>query len=308
MRKNKKNTAGSRLLLILRYAPAVTAACLAAGPVVFVITGSLMGRGELGEHLAPVLFGTEGFVTWRLFPMYPTLQNIVELLCDSPEFFHMFWNTMKLTAGILLGQLLCGMPAAWGLARYSFRGCRLVYGLYILLMLMPFQVLMLPEYQVLEKLSINNTLWAVILPGAFSTFPVFLMYRFFAEVPEEVLEAARIDGAGEGRVFLYIGLPLGRTGIVSALLLQFLECFGMIEQPLAFLKDKRLFPLALYLPEIGAERAGFAFAASLVALAVPLLLFFAGSEYLEQGIAASGVSQTPVKGIGKGAEDESFLL
>ena len=65
---------------------------------------------------------------------------------------------------------------------------------------------------------------------------------------------------------------------------------------------------ALYLPEIGAERAGFAFAASLVALAVPLLLFFAGSEYLEQGIAASGVSQTPVKGIGKGAEDESFLL
>lgn len=289
MMRRKKRTAGSVLFSILRCAPVAAAACVAVGPVVFLVTGSFMGRGELGEYLAPVLFGTEGFVTWRFLPMYPTFQNIVELLCDSPEFFYMFWNTMRITAGILVGQLLCGMPAAWGLARYPFRGNRAVYGLYILLMLMPFQALMLPEYLVLEKLSLNNTLWAVILPGIFSTFPVFLMYRFFTEVPEEILEAARIDGAGEGRVFLYIGLPLGRTGIVSALLLQFLECFGMIEQPLAFLKDQTLFPLALYLPEIGAERAGFALAASLVTLAVPLLLFFAGSEYLEQGIAASAL-------------------
>lgn len=289
MNTGKKRTPGAALGAALQYALLAAVAALAAGPLLFLLTGSLMGSGELAGHLAPVLLEADGFVTWRLFPMYPTLQNVVELLCDSPEFFHMFWNTMGLTVGILLGQLLFGVPAAWGLARYSFRGNRAVYGLYILLMLMPFQALMLPEYLMLDKLSLNNTMWAVILPGIFSTFSVFLMYRFFSEVPEEILEAARIDGAGEGAVFLWMGLPLGRTGIVSALLLQFLECFGMIEQPLAFLKDKTLFPLSVYLPEIGTGQAGFALAASLAALLVPLFLFFAGSEYLEQGIAASAL-------------------
>lgn len=285
----RRPLAGAFFGVVLQDMLLLAVACLTVWPVLFLVTGSLMGEGELAKHLAPVLLEADGFVNWRLFPMYPTLQNMVELLCDSPEFFHMFWNTMGLTAGILLGQLVFGAPAAWGLARCPFRGSRAVYGLYILLMLMPFQAMMLPEYLMLDKLSLDNTMWAVILPGIFSTFSVFLMYRFFSEVPEEILEAARIDGAGEGAVFFWMGLPLGRTGIVSALLLQFLECFGMIEQPLAFLKDKTLFPLSLYLPEIGAGQVGFALAASLASLLLPLFLFFAGSEYLEQGIAASAL-------------------
>lgn len=97
---------------------------LTAAPLVFLVCGSLMGSGELAEYLAPVLESTKGYARWRLFPLYPTLRNLVELCFDSPEFFQMFWNTMKITVGILAGQLVFGLPSAWGLARYPIPGKR----------------------------------------------------------------------------------------------------------------------------------------------------------------------------------------
>ena len=138
-----------------------------------------MGSGELAEYLEPVLESTKGYARWRLFPLYPTLRNLVELCFDSPEFFQMFWNTMKITVGILSGQLVFGLPSAWGLARYPIPGKRFFYFLYILLMMLPFQVTMLSQYLVLNRLHLMDTTWAVIVPGVFSTFSVFLMYRFF---------------------------------------------------------------------------------------------------------------------------------
>lgn len=267
------------------------AGLLAAAPLLFLVTGSVMGEGEAKAYLGPVLLGQEGYAAWRLIPRYPTLKNVVELFFDSPEFFVMFWNTMKIAAGTLVGQLLFGVPGAWGLARYSFPGKRMIYRLYILLMMMPFQVLMLSEYLILERIQLLDTLWAVILPGVFSTFPVFLMYRFFCDIPEDVLAAARVDGAGELEVFFLIGIPLGSSGIFASLLLQFLECFAMLEQPMAFLREKIHWPLALYLPAIGAEQIGFACCASLVALLPALLLFLTGQDYFEQGIAVSALKE-----------------
>lgn len=108
---------------------------------------------------------------------------------------------MKITVGILAGQLVFGLPSAWGLARYPIPGKRFLYFLYILLMMLPFQVTMLSQYLVLNRLHLMDTTWAVIVPGVFSTFSVFLMYRFFCGIPEELLEAARIDGAGEWKIF-----------------------------------------------------------------------------------------------------------
>lgn len=260
-------------------------------PVLFLLCGSLMGNAELSELLRPFILRTDGFVAWRMLPLYPTLQNAVRLLLDSPEFFHMFWNTMAVTGGILGGQFLFGLPAAWGLARYEIPCRRVFYMLCILLMMLPFQVTMLSEYLVLRKLHMLDSLWSVIAPGAFSTFSVFLMYRFFCGIPEELLESARIDGAGELQIFFVIGLPLGMSGILSALVLQFLECFSMIEQPLVFLETKSLWPLSLYLPEIQTEQIGFALCCSFVSLLPPLLIFGMGQQYLEQGITAGAIKE-----------------
>lgn len=260
-------------------------------PMYFLIDGSLMGKGEVTEYLAPVMQNKNGFASFRLLPMYPTLRSYVELLLDSPEFFVMFWNSVKLTLLILAGQLVTGVPAAWGFARLRIPGKRMLFQLYVILMLMPFQVTMLSNYLTLDRLRLLDTHAAIILPAVFSTFPVFLMYRFFENIPESILESARVDGAGSWTIFRKIGVPLGSSGIVSAMVLGFLEYWNLIEQPLVFLKDKSLWPLSLYLPNIGLEEAGMAFVASVVTLIPSLLVFFSGGEYLEQGIAASAVKE-----------------
>lgn len=266
-------------------------AAIACYPVIFLLTGSLMGTQELKEYLRAALGGGKGFLSWSILPVYPTLRSYVKLLLDSPGFFVMFWNSVKITGGILAGQMLVGILAAWGFARYSFPFRKGLFTIYIVLMMMPFQVLMLSNYLVLDGVGLLDTSLGVILPSAFSTFPVFIMYRFFRGIPEAVIESARLDGAGELRIFFVIGIPLGSAGIVSAAVLSFLESWNLIEQPLAFLKDKSLWSLSLFLPQISLDKAAMAFAASMVALVPAFLVFLAGQDYLEQGIASVAVKE-----------------
>lgn len=271
--------------------PLIVLAAICFYPVVFLLTGALMDSAELKERLGPVLGSSGGFVSWALLPQYPTMQNYVELLLDTPEFFVMFWNAVKLTAGVLAGQLLIGVPAAWGFARFDFPFRKTLYTLYIILMMMPFQVRMLSDYLVLDALKLLDTHLGIILPAVFSTFPVFIMYRFFRGIPEAIIESAKLDGAGSLQIFLIIGLPLGSGGIVSAMVLDFLEYWNLIEQPLTFLKNKTLWPLSLFLPNIGLDKAGMAFTSSVFTLIPAVFVFLLGQDYLEQGIAAAAVKE-----------------
>lgn len=261
-------------------------------PVIFLISGSFMSVDELNTYLAPVLSEKgKGYISWGLLPSYPTLRAYVELLFDTPEFFIMFWNSVKIVFLSVCGQLIVGIPAAWGFARYKFPFKKFLFTIYIVVMLMPFQVTMLSSYLVLDKLHLLNTHGSIILPAIFSTFSVFIMYRFFCNIPESIIESARIDGASEFIIFFKIGVPLGMPGIMSAVVLQFLEYWNLIEQPLTFLKDKVLWPLSIYLPNITLENADIAFTASAVTLIAAIIVFFAGQSYLEQGIAASAVKE-----------------
>ncbi len=260
-------------------------------PVLFLLSGSILSRQELRESLLPLMADTDQLITWRFFPMYPTFAHYGKLLFQTPQFFVVFWNSMKITVCILLGQLLIGVPAAWAFAVYPFRFRKVLFTLYIVLMLMPFQVTMLSSYLVLDGLGLMNTQEAIILPAVFSTYPVFLVYRGFCSLPRGLIEAARIDGAGEWMIFAKLGLPLASGGILSAMVLGFLEYWSLIEQPLAFLEDQTLWPLSLYLPEISLEQAGYSFVAAVITLIPAVFVFLAGREYLEQGIAASGMKE-----------------
>ena len=117
------------------------------------------------------------------------------------------------------------------------------------------------------------------------------MYRFFRGIPRSLIESARLDGASEWQIFWRIGLPLGSAGVMSAMVLSFLECWSMIEQPMTFLKNRSLWPLSRYLPDIAADCAGLALAASVTALIPAILVFLYGQTYLEQGIIAAGVKE-----------------
>jgi len=257
-------------------------------PIWFAVTGAFSAQWELEVKLSPVFVNTDGMAAWSVLPAAPTLKSLVEVLLDSPGFFTMFWNSVMISLGVLGGQLLTAVPAAWALARFPLRGKKWILTAYIVLMLMPFQVLMFPQYLVLQKCNLLDTLGAVILPAIFSTFPVFILHRFFKAIPQEILEAARLDGAGELRIFCQIGIPMGAPGIMSVCILTFLDSWNMIEQPMTYIKTKSLWPLSLFLPEIGMEEMGVGFAAALMMLIPALLLFLGCQEYLEQGIAMSG--------------------
>ena len=259
-------------------------------PLAMLLAGSLTGSDEAVKALGPVFSGAEGYAAWPIVPQYPTLKGYIELMLDSPEFFAMFWNSALYTALSLLGQMV-GVGAAWAFARYRFPLKKVFFALYVALMLMPFQVTMIGQYMSLDALRLIDTRWAVILPMAFSTLPVFIVTRFFEAVPESVLEAARIDGAGELRIFLQIGMPLGFPGILSAAVLSFIEVWGMIEQPMTFLRSERLWPLSLYLPQITGDSLGWALTASAIALLPPLLVFLCGQRYLQQGIGTMGLKE-----------------
>mgnify|MGYP001771344294 FL=1 len=260
-------------------------------PVLFLLTGSVTSRYELGQYLAPLSDAAKGFVYWKWMPDYPAFSHYENVLLFTPQFYVVFWNSVKITAFILAGQLLVAVPAAWAFAIYPFPRRRLLFTVYLVLMLMPFQVTMLSSYLVLNGLHLMNTHGAVILPAVFSAFPVFLIYRSFCGIPKELLEAARVDGAGEWQIFWRMGIPLASGGILSSAVLGFLECWNMIEQPLAFLKDQSLWPLSLYLPEISLDQAGYAFVASVITLIPALFVFLLGRDYLERGIAASALKE-----------------
>ena len=282
---NKKmNKAAVKVLLLL---PGL----FFCAPVLFLLSGSILSRQELRESLLPLMADTDQLISWRFFPMYPTFAHYGKLLFQTPQFFVVFWNSMKITVCILLGQLLVGVPAAWAFAVYPFRFRKVLFTLSIVLMLMPFQVTMLSSYLVLNGLGLMNTQEAIILPAVFSTYPVFLVYRGFCSLPKGLIEAARIDGAGEWMIFAKLGLPLASGGILSAMVLGFLEYWSLIEQPLAFLEDQTLWPLSLYLPEISLEQAGYSFVAAVITLIPAVFVFLAGREYLEQGIAASALKE-----------------
>ena len=260
-------------------------------PVLVMFPNSFMGPEELKAAYGGVLGGGGQAVQMELLPVYPTLRPYVELLLDSPDFFVMFWNSVKQVVPILLGQVLVVMPAAWAFGRYRFTGRRILFLLYMILMIMPFQVTMVSSYLVLSNLSLMDTHLAIILPGVFSAFPVFIMQKFFHSIPDALVEAAMVDGAGQLKIFLHVGVPLGMPGIMASVLLNFLEYWNAIEAPMTFLKTKAKLPLSLYLPQITTDQVGSSFAASIVMMLPAVLIFLWGQEYLEQGIVASGLKE-----------------
>lgn len=287
MKDNVKKIFQKVFVLFLLCVPAM----LIVLPVLVLLSGALMDTYELRKYLSTIFTQGSAFIDWKLIPDYPSFANYKKLLFETPQFFILFWNSMKLVVCILIGQLVMAVPAAWGFAVYQVKGSRVLFALYVVLMLLPFQVTMLSSYLVLNKLSLLNTHQAIILPAIFSTFPVFLSYGGFRAIPSQLFEAARIDGAGELTIFMRLGLPLGKSGLLSAMVLGFLEYWNMMEQPMAFLEDKSLWPLSLYLPEITWGQAGFAFCASVITLIPAVFVFVLGQDYLEQGIIYSGLKE-----------------
>lgn len=181
------------------------------------------------------------------------------------------------------------MLAAYAFSQLRFRLREPLFFAYIVVMLMPFQVTLVPNYIMANSLGLLNSEWSIILPGMFNAFGVFLMRQFMQVVPYSYIEAARMDGAGHLRILLTIVLPMCRSGIAALAVLAFIDNWNMVEQPLIFLKDAIKQPLSVYLAYISEDDIGLAFAASVIYMLPAILLMLHAEKELVEGVQLSGV-------------------
>ena len=254
-------------------------------PLIFLVTGSIMSEGELLYCMGALFEEGIGSVHWTLIPQYPTLTSYIELLFDHPEFYILFWNTVLYTVLITTGQLLVALPAAWGLYRIHGRFKHIILVMYFVVLVMPFQVKMLPEYLVLLDLNLLDTRAGIILPELFSPLPVWILYGSFSALPNEIVEIAQLDGASNGRIFFKICLPNIIPGIVTCVILSLLEYWNMLEQPLLFLKNPQLYSLSMISVQGFDYGINIVFALSVFVTFFLLLTFLILQKKFENGIS-----------------------
>jgi multiple sugar transport system permease protein len=159
-------------------------------------------------------------------------------------------------------------------------------------MLMPYQVTLVPNYLVSDWLHILNTRWAILLPGFFSPFSVYLLTKYMRRISPSIIEAAKMDGAGEWQIFGKICIPLCKSALFSVGILVFIDYWNMVEQPLILLDNQDKYPLSIFLSKINSGEIGLAFAVAVIYMIPSLLVFLYGEEYLVDGIT----SQSGIKG------------
>ncbi len=227
-------------------------------------------------------------VTLKFIPDMVSFSQYITVLLKSPEYLLKFWNSVILVGPIVVFQLTVATLASYGFARYRGRIREIIFFLYIILMLMPYQVTLVPNYLVSDWLKILDTRWAIWLPGIFSPFAVFMLTKFMRRIPNSLVEAAQIDGAGEWQVFCKVCFPLCKGAIASAAILVFIDYWNMVEQPLILLADAEMHPLSVFLSKINAGEIGLAFAVATIYMVPGLLVFLYGEEYLVDGITYQG--------------------
>ena len=264
-------------------------------PTVLTITNSFMTQSEITANYGQVFQNaTNGksyikdTINLKFIPDKVSFSQYFTVLLKSPDFLYQFWNSVILVAPIVLAQLMVASVAAYGFTRWRGKVRDTIFFAYVILMLMPYQVTLVPNYLVSDFLGLLNTRWAIILPGAFAPFSVFLLTKSMRRIPVSLIESAKLDGAGEWHIFWNICLPQCRSALYSIAILVFIDYWNMVEQPLILLPDASQQPLSVYLSQINAGEIGIAFAAAVVYMVPGLLMFLHGEAYLVEGITYAG--------------------
>ncbi len=287
MKKKRYFSRGVLFLLCLVFA------VLFLLPTVLTITNSFMSETELKANYGAIFQNLQGGyvsrqVNLKFIPDKVSFSQYVTGLLNSPEYLLKYWNSIFLVVPIVIFQLAVASVAAYSFTRWRGKVRSGIFFFYVILMLMPYQVTLVPNYLVSKWLGILYTRWAIILPGIFAPFSVFLLTKFMRRIPYSLIESAKVDGAGEWQIFTRICLPQCRSALYSIAILVFIDYWNMVEQPLILLNGDDAQPLSVFLSSINAGDVGLAFAMATLYMIPSLLLFLHGEEYLVEGIANAG--------------------
>ena len=235
----------------------VGAALFMISPVVIVLTGSLT------DGIGPYI----DFFVWQPAQLRAMCNSILIALCVS------------------VGTVLVSVPAAYVFAKVRFRGRGFLFYLYIIVMMMPFSVTLLPQYILSREIGIYDTPLSMILPGIFAPFAAFLLTQMMKSIPDEILEAVRLETDSTWCLLWYVLIPTVRPGIVCAATLVFAEYWNAVAEPLVLMESAEQLPMAVVLDTVGGADAA-AYTAVILFCAVPLFLFSYFEAEIMEGLGA----------------------
>ncbi|MBO1741380.1 carbohydrate ABC transporter permease [Leifsonia sp. TF02-11] len=257
------------------------AALAIAAPFLWIFRGAISPSDAELYRLPPTLF-----------PSSATLANFGKVTTQVP-YFHFILNSLIVAGTITVAQLITCSTAGYAFARLRFPGKNIAFALVIGSLMIPLQVTIVPLFLVMSKLGLTNTLWALILPGVFSAFGVFLLRQHFLSLPAELEEAAKLDGAGSARTFFQVMLPLSGPALATLGILTFTYWWNDLLLPLVMINDTetQTLPVGLVLlaGRFSTGSLGTIAAGITMAIIPVLLVFLVAQRYIVQSIASSGL-------------------
>lgn len=281
---------------ILVFGFVLLAALLFLLPTVLTLANSFMTSNEINANYGAMLSNmTENKKTFistnvnlKFIPDKVTFDQYKAVLIQNSDYLMKFWNSVWLTVPITIFQMAVAILTSYGFSRYPNKFKGIIFFAYIILMIMPYQVTLVPNYLVADKFGLLDTRLSIILPAIFSPFSIFLLTKVMRRIPVSYVEAAKLDGAGEFKILTKIYIPLCKGAIVSIAMLVFIDYWNMVEQPIVLMKESTLHPLSVFLSQINEKDIGLAFAIGVVYMIPTVLMFLYGEDYLVEGITYSG--------------------
>lgn len=265
-------------------------------PLLVTFTNSFMTETEIAIQYTTklsvfdIMDGVvEKFVSITLIPKDFTLAQYSNVLINEPSFLILLINSVKITVPVVLGNLIVSLLSAYGFTIWKWKYKNALFFIYIVVMMMPLQAVLVPNYIIADKLGLTESYLAIILPGIFSPFGTFLLWQSMKSIPNAYYEAAEIDGAGALYIFIWVVIPQMKSGIAALIMLMFIEYWNLVEQAVIFIKEYYREPLSVFLSRMSDGKIGLIFAASCVYMFIPLWLLIMGQKDLEKGIELSGV-------------------
>ena len=261
------------------YIVAVLLAVVALVPFVWMISTSLKSRGALMS------------IPIEWIPAEPTLDAYGEVFSRFP-FLKTIGNSLFITCSFTLLTIISASMAAFAFAKIRFRGSRLVLGLYLATMMIPTQVTMIPLFVVMNKLGLIDSYASVILPGIFKPFAVFMLVQQMRAIPNDFLDAARIDGAGIFQVYRRIALPMCAPTIATLAVTTFMESWNDYLWPLLMLTDRNRMTLPIALSTLNGQyntEYNVLMAGSLISMIPIVIIYLCAQKQFKNGLMAGGI-------------------
>lgn len=284
------------ILKILTYLALIVLAALFVLPVLVVFTNSFMSQFEIVNRYTFLVTpgnvhnveGSIHYVRFTLIPDFVTLSQYFSLFFGHPSYLGRFWNSVAIALPVVLGQVLISAPAAYAFELSRIRQKEALYFIYIVIMLIPLQVALVPNFIMAGWLGLLENRLSIILPAMVNPFGVFLIRQYLRSLSHEYIEAAQIDGAGHLRIIFAVVMPMFKPALAALVILTFIENWNLVEQPIIFLTAQQE-PLSVYLAGMANAHLDMIFAASFFYLLPPVLMFLYWKEHMVEGITLSGI-------------------